>query len=110
MKFKKVRKPRSLKADGTESMDMCEGCKAFGCDPMGMSPAYQLKARKRQQEGKCISCGSLVEECSCKSSLSAKPQFISNRQRELYITNFYKKKIEVRKKAFEKRKALSENS
>lgn len=56
----------------TTGMDMCEGCCAFGCDPMAMSPLFRAKIRRRLQAGLCPQCGVKPKEkygikvCKCR--------------------------------------------
>lgn len=49
-----------------KSRDYCT-CGHFNCDPM-MSPdsPAQRKIHKRLREGKCMGCGKIKNECSCK--------------------------------------------
>jgi hypothetical protein len=68
MKNKKARKPRGIKQDGTESMDLCTCCYSFACDPLSMSRKFREKIDKRLEAGLCPACGH--NPCTCKSSLS----------------------------------------
>lgn len=96
--LKKVRKPRGFKLDGTQSLDMCSGCIAFGCDPMAMSRAFRDKKDKRRSLGVCVSCGNTP--CRCKSSLGSKPQTISHRDALIAIDKENKKESDIRSKYF----------
>lgn len=70
--FKKARKPRGVKQDGTKSENMCPGCISFGCDPMSMSHKFRQKIKTRKSAGTCPACGN--NPCKCKSSLSVKSE------------------------------------
>lgn len=70
--FKKSRKPRGIKQDGTRSSDLCRGCYSLGCDPMAMSSKFQKMVSDRLSAGQCVGCGHI--KCTCKSSLDIKPQ------------------------------------
>lgn len=72
LKTKKARKPRGLKQDGYPSMDLCECCLSYECNPMAMSDKFQDKISRRRREGRCVSCGG--KECFCKSSSSIRPK------------------------------------
>jgi hypothetical protein len=69
--FKKKRKQRGIKKDGTRSLDLCRGCYSFGCDPSSMSPKFSKMVRDRIAAGQCVACGHY--ECTCKSSLDMRP-------------------------------------
>lgn len=64
---KKIRKARGTKLNGRKSMDMCEGCIAFNCDPMAMSTEFHFKTIRRKVQGLCPACGH--NPCTCKSVL-----------------------------------------
>jgi hypothetical protein len=66
---KKARKPRGIKKDGTESLDLCDGCYSFNCDPSSMSRAFIAKRDRLREKGLCVACGH--NPCTCKSSLKA---------------------------------------
>jgi hypothetical protein len=64
--YKKPRKRRGIKLDGTRSYDLCPGCYSYGCDPFTMSPKFRAMVSRRLKEGRCVACGH--HECTCKSS------------------------------------------
>jgi len=59
---KKQRKHR------TTGYDLCS-CGYQNCDPFNWKTISGLKIHKRLREGKCMGCGKIKDECSCKSSL-----------------------------------------
>lgn len=102
-RYKKERKLRTIKKSGEESMDMCEGCFAFNCDPMGMPIEWQSYVSKCRRENRCVGCGKLKEECICKSSLGARKQHISNRQRLLHDKGKWERRMTAIKKSAKER-------
>lgn len=60
---------RGYKLDGFHtSEDLCPYCYSFGCDPMSMSPQFQIKIRERLRKKLCPCCGEPIDHCKCKSS------------------------------------------
>jgi hypothetical protein len=103
-RYKKPRKPRGIKKNGELSMDMCEGCYGFNCDPTTMSIKWKDHVHKCYKEKRCVGCGEFREECNCKSSLGARPQIIhdSNRQRAIYYDEQWDKFNKKRSEAIDK--------
>ena len=77
--YKRVRKPRGIKKDGTRSMDLCPYCYSFNCDSGTMSQKFSQKIDRRHHAGVHPACG--TNPCSCHSSLESKPQSISRKTR-----------------------------
>jgi hypothetical protein len=66
MKFKKKRKPRGTKLNGSRSLDLCPCCLSYNCDPFTMSAKFYKKINNRRNKGLCPACGN--DPCTCKSS------------------------------------------
>ena len=60
---KKKRKHR------TKGYDLCEFCGYPNCDPVKWKTRSGMKIQKRLREGKCMGCGKIKNECTCKSAL-----------------------------------------
>ena len=65
LKPPKKRKPRGIKLTGERSLDLCDGCLSFHCDPMTMSAKFTRKITKRLENLQCPACGH--RPCTCKS-------------------------------------------
>lgn len=58
-----------FKQDGkTPSLDLCDYCYSFCCDPMLMSSKFKAKLDNRTRQNICPSCGN--NPCKCKSYLN----------------------------------------
>ena len=66
--FKKNRKPRGLKKNGSLSRDMCS-CGYLNCDSAHgfLKTPYIKKLDYRRKNKLCYACGKKPENCICKS-------------------------------------------